>query len=303
MSTRFYSLYDACDSETTAEAPYIIADERVTKSGELGRCFIVFDSFNKFLESREAHPHCHEILVLHKKIKSKYTKHGRLVFDFDIKKKLYNDKFVPSTFKSDVENVIISVIEMYYYDIQLSSLEFVWSTSKYENKFSKHLTIKNLCFEDWIEMSKVFYKLFVSVWDAEQFWIRGSELVDMQIVRKSASLRMVGSSKIGGSVLTFDNEKYTLIDSLIRPPYNLLIDEGEQFVTNDNYSKSIYDILQTETVKQLYNEEGDDNVYDICGYQISLNSSSDEEDSDEYTNKNIFVAMNVCAKSHKLQAK
>jgi hypothetical protein len=306
MSKRFYSLKEACDADVSSDAPYIIANERLTKTGELGRYFVVFESFKDFLNVRSMHQHCHEILVSHKKIKSKYTKHGRLVFDFDIKKKMYNDEFVSPTFKEDVENVIISVIEMYFCNVSLKKLEFIWSSSAHDQKFSKHLTVKNLCFNDWIEMSKTFYKLFIRIWDFQHKWIKGSELIDMQIVRKSASLRMVGSSKIGGSVLTMDDPNHSLIDSLIRMPYKILVKKNEQFVSNDNYNKSIIDdIIEESSTKADINcaNNIEEPVYDICGYQICVNSSEDEDD-EEYTNKNVFISMNVgINKPQKINAK
>lgn len=73
-----------------------------------------------------------------------------------------------------------------------------------------------MLFKDWLTMCKDFYKFFCTIWDKLYDWITSDKLIDFQIVRKNASLRMVGSSKIGGNELIFDNPKHTLQDSLIR---------------------------------------------------------------------------------------
>jgi hypothetical protein len=155
------------------------------------------------------------------------------------------DKGIPLDFNSRVECTIITVINTYFKHISTDKLIFVWSTSENPTKFSRHLTVKNLYFVDWMSMSKCFYKLFCIVWDETENWISSGKFVDFQIVRHNASLRMVGSSKIDGYNLVMDNPSHKLIDSLIRI-YNQKDLAKEQIVTMNNFG---------ETAKRFYNEE------------------------------------------------
>jgi hypothetical protein len=155
------------------------------------------------------------------------------------------DRGIPLDFNSRVECAILTVINTYFKYISTDKLVFVWSTSENPNKFSRHLTVKNLYFVDWMPMSKCFYKLFCIVWDESETWISSGKFVDFQIVRHNASLRMVGSSKIGGYNLFMNNPSHKLTDSLIRiyVPSDM---EKEQIVTMNNFS---------EVAKRYYNEE------------------------------------------------
>jgi hypothetical protein len=113
----------------------------------------------------------------------------------------------------------------------VSIIKFIWSSSQNNKKLSKHLTVKNVYFENWIEMSKLFYQLFSHIWNETYNWITSDKLIDFQIIKKHTSLRMVGSSKINGSVLTLDNNFYKFIDSLIRIPNN----PDAQILTIENH--------------------------------------------------------------------
>jgi len=229
---KLYNINDAINYPTSKSNVFIIANEMMKIDGTKGRFFYVFPSFEKFLEDREKYPHCHEILVDH--VNKTPDPTGRLVFDFDIPDK----SIVPfKKFKKQIEESIIEVVETYFKKVDIELLEFVWSTSENDHKFSKHLTVKNLLFDDWIRMSKIFYKLFSLIWDSKYDWIESGNLVDMQIVRCRGSLRMVGSSKIGGSVLELDDpDVYDLEDSLIRIYREEL---EEQIVTINNLKKGV----------------------------------------------------------------
>lgn len=206
---KFYSIDDAINSPIKSKTCFIIANEKITQSGKIGRYFTVFPSFKNFLLHRNEFINCHEILVDH--CNSKPNISGRLVFDFDIKV-----KNIPDNFKEQIEKTTINVINIFFDNIDTDIIDFIWSTSKNPNKFSKHLTVKHIYFDNWIVMSKIFYKLFCLQWDTEYDWIRSQDLIDFQIVRKKGSLRMVGSTKINGFPLLFDNKKHILTDSLIR---------------------------------------------------------------------------------------
>lgn len=217
----FSTIKQTITATINSKNPFIISNEKQNKgkitnsecNEEFGirgtritRFYTLFDSFDIFLKNRKNFPHCHEILIDHNN-KDKDLK-GRLVFDFDIQ-----DIIVPDIFKKQIKKCILKIVEEYYSNYEV---EFIWSTSKNPKKFSKHLTIKGFCFENWIEQSKIFYEQLSQLWDTKYKWIHSSKLFDKQIVRKNASLRMVGSSKIGGYNLVFDDNKYTLQDSLIR---------------------------------------------------------------------------------------
>lgn len=237
---RYYSIKDAIDAPIEGSKAFIIANERLTRNGGVGRYYSVFPSFKLFLKNRDKFPHCHEIIVDHNN--STPNPSGRLVFDFDIK-----GIKVPSVFRKQIEEVIITVLRKYFIKVDIKKLVFVWSSSDNPTKISKHLTVKHLYFDDWIKISKIFYKLFCIVWDSKYEWIKSSDLVDSQIVRKHASLRMVGSSKINGYPLTFDNSRHTLTDSLIRI-YCKKTRRSEQTITIDNIADGVLaNVLEMDT--------------------------------------------------------
>jgi hypothetical protein len=230
----FFNIEEAVNSKINSHNVFIIANEKIKKDKTIGRQYTVFLNFTDFLKNRTKYKHCHEIIVDHKNNQPNLA--GRLVFDFDIK---YNEKItIPSNFKIQVQNIIIRTIENFYVNVDTSILQFVWSTSENPNKLSKHLTVKNLYFEDWITMTKIFYQLFCHMWNKHYDWIHSDELIDFQIVRKHASLRMVGSSKISGNILKFDDNSFDLSDSLIRI-YSEKDKENEQLITKKNNNNEL----------------------------------------------------------------
>ena len=243
----FYKIDDAINASIDSKTVFILANERKTESGRIGRYYTIFPRFKNFLNVREKYPHCHEILIDH--VNNKPNFGGRLVFDFDIK--LDDDIVIPSNFKFQVEDTITTVIDDYFKKVDSNIFDFIWSTSQNPKKFSKHLTVKNLYFDDWISMSKKFYKLFCIIWDRKYYWIGSDKLIDCQIVRKRASLRMVGSSKIDGFPLKFDDDNHNLVDSLIRI-YFISHKKSEQLVTCKNINSNGLDELdEPEKIKSV----------------------------------------------------
>ena len=228
--TDYFSIDQAINCNMHTKSVFIIANERMTKSGQVGRYYTVFPCFKDFLRRRNDYPHCHELLVDH--INNDKKMGGRLVFDFDIKSD------VPADFKKQIEYTVADVVIRFFTGVDDNILEFVWSTSHNPKKFSKHLTVKNLYFDNWMSMSKIFYKLFCNVWDESHLWISSSELIDFQIVRKNGSLRMVGSTKINGYPLIFDGPHH-LTDSLIRIYFKKDMDL-EQMVRKENIVKDVF---------------------------------------------------------------
>ena len=253
INKKYYNIDDAINSCIESKNVFIIANERLTKSGYVGRYFTVFPNIDIFLVNRDQYKHSHEILVDHKNNKKDVK--GRLVFDFDIKKKTDDvETVIPGDFKKQIEKTIIFVIKQYFYDVDIEIIEFIWSSSQNPNKFSKHLTVKNVYFDDWIIMSKFFYKLFCLRWDNKFDWINSRELIDYQIVRNRASLRMVGSMKINGYPLIFDDDKHVLTDSLIRV-YQKHQRKKEQLITQNNINNGVLDdmLIDFRASKQIPN--------------------------------------------------
>ena len=240
----FYSIEDAIKCEIDSYYPFIIANERMNKSGNIGRYYSVFPDFGCFIRNRSKYPHCHEILVNH--VFSPPNISGRLVFDFDIPLE-YN---LPSDFKYQIEDTIIEVIEQYCNNIDIEKLDFVWCSSKNPTKTSKHLTVKNLLFDNWIELSRIFYSLFCHIWDSKYFWIHSSKLIDFQIIKEKTSLRMPGSSKINGFILQLDNSKNSLEDSLIR----IYSDNQERKTTLLNINLSVFGTIIVPKTKSITNK-------------------------------------------------
>ena len=248
--TRYYSMDDAINADTKSKTTLIISNEYEKKRGGIGRYFTLFPGFKTFMKERSHYPHCHEIIIDHKDAVPNLQ--GRLVFDFDIS----NDYVLPKGFKKQVEKTIRRVTRKYFTDIDTDLFDYVWSSSPHDNKTSKHLTVKNLYLEEWIVMSSTFYRLFGKMWDKRYDWILAKDLVDGQIARKKAALRMVGSSKIGGNCLTLDNPDHKLTDSLIRIYYENRRKE-EQMVRK---SQMIPKVLQSLEKKS---ERGECRVIDL----------------------------------------
>lgn len=229
----YYKLSDAQNSDNDGKQPFILANERLTRNGHVGRCYVVFPSFDEFLARRARFPHCHEIIANHCNVGIETCLHGRLVFDFDVvSKKLPPD----DVFKSQVEHVVREVIMSDFKSARASKLDFVWSRSLNSKKFSRHLTVKNCYFADWLQMSHIFYVLFRGVWNHHYKWIKAEDLIDSQIIRKNASLRMPGSSKIGGHPLVIDSAHHTLSDALIR-------DYGSEHDASDEQTLYFHDLV------------------------------------------------------------
>lgn len=238
----FYTLSEAQNVDLQSKKCFIIANEKRKKNGNTGRYFTTFRDFQTFIDLRDHFCHSNEILADHSEKKSDPS--GRLVFDFDIKKE--NEMVLPPDFFKQVKKVVNIVIERYFKNVNTKLFQFVWSSSDNPSKYSFHLTVKNLLFDDWIYLSKIFYDLFSNEWEYQYQWISSNKLIDKQIIRKNGSLRMVGSSKINGSKLLFLKNKYSLEDSLIRI-YRKKDREKEQKVSIDQLMmSSIESILQKE---------------------------------------------------------
>lgn len=230
-----FTIQDAINTDIDSNTVFIIANERIKKNNRTGRYFTIFPSFKSFLKVRDRYQHCHEILLDHKN--NKKNPSGRLVFDFDIV-----SEYIPDNFKDQIEYTVCDVAKRYMRDVDADRFEFVWLSSENTKKFSKHLVVKNMLFDDWMRMSSLFYRLFCDIWDRSQIWIKSKDLIDFQIIKKNASLRMAGSRKVDGNVLTIDDARMKLEDTLIRV-YLSKQKKNEQMVTKKNIQKEVFDTI------------------------------------------------------------
>lgn len=215
----YYRLHEAQAAPVPdPDQAYLIAEEIRRRDGQISRCYRVFDHVHLFLRHRDQFPHAHELLVQHEE--AALDTHGRLVFDFDLPLE------IPNGFTRHVEDVIQDTLTGNWGGVQPPAAEdYVWSQSPSTAKTSLHLTVKNICWWDWITGCRVFYALFMELWDERYDYLKAEQVVDQQVIRRHGSLRMVGSSKIGGEPLVFLNRHckggkkgplHTLTDSLIR---------------------------------------------------------------------------------------
>lgn len=294
-----YRLNDAINLDINYPKPFIIAHDNVYVKDEkqiVTKKYIVFSSFNEFKKVKDKYPHSYEILCEHKNINDD-MKYGRLCFDIDIKEKYDNNNYVQFNFKEQIESVINKVIDVYYKDIDKNKFQFVWSTTKNKNKYSKHLIVKNLCFEKWIDMTKLFYKQFEKIWNEKYKYIKASDFVDNCIARKHTLMRMVGCSKIGKNKLKLDEpEKYNFNDTLIRM-YNSKDLQKEQIINN---SKLINNVCDDESSD--YEELNGENIIKIKKNNKKLYETKCEYDNNIYKKafelvnsfeKDVFIIRNI----------
>lgn len=181
------------------------------------RDFIVFKNISNYIENMKKFPYSHELIL--ESNNSMIGTSGRLVFDFDFKKKHYNNNFVNDTFESDIEDLIKIVIDKYYININLEKLIFVWLTSQNKDKYSKHLIVKNFYFiDDWVKQLKIFYIIFI--YESKKIckftYIKDEEIIDTQLARKNASLRMPYNKKYEKENQLIFDKNYSFIDGLIK---------------------------------------------------------------------------------------
>ncbi len=279
----------AVDCVNDEDDPFIISYDHLRQDGSVGKKYLLFPSFEYFLKNRDKYPHSHEIMVCHNNCDKEYYSGGRLVFDFDIKDR----SKVPENFTEQVESIIIETFQNHYCDVNKKIMKFVWSSSNSPNKFSKHLTVKNAYFYEWTEMMKIFYKLFMLEWEKHHSWISKVDICDFQIARKNGSLRMVGSSKIDNpnAILSLDDDKYTLEDSLIRI-YKDEIDE--QTITLENLCTSENVVTEKKKKKIDYTSSKKMNISDDLEFDKEIYDEAFKSLNKKC--KNVFEIRNISCK-------
>ena len=214
---KYYTLNSAkLHKSASRPYPFLVAHEcndtflnRETNQLEARtREYYAFDSIDDFIQERDKYPHAHEI-IFDRLVPGKQQ--GRLVFDFDFTEMWYGINFVPRNFQSTIENLVCETFRRYYEGVDLSRLVFVWLISDVEKKWSKHLIVKNAHFcDDWKEQSLVFYNLLLALYEEINPWpeehgLKVDQLIDIQVARGNATMRMMGSSKLGGKTLQLES--------------------------------------------------------------------------------------------------
>lgn len=275
----FFSLESAkrVFKSRTKPYPFLIAHEcyepyidNLTKENKIrNRKFYAFDDIESFLYSRSMYPHAHEIVFNRFSEKQQ----GRLVFDFDYEEswhgipKIVNGElegFVPPDFHERFENLIKKTFQKFYVDVDVSRFDFIWLVSKKilqdetvdsTEKWSKHLIVKNAYFaSNWKVQMQMFYQLLLTIAYDEKIFpemLNLEKLVDVQVARSNATMRMCGSTKYGkNNVLQLDKRSGIFGDSSM----------GEQ----SHLQRSFYD-----TLIQLYRKEEIDGEQYIAENQLS----------------------------------
>lgn len=176
------------------------------------REYLVFSSVDDYFEKKNYYPHCHEVLI--NRPNQKYQ--GRLVFDFDIEKNIDGKEIIlPENFNQLIQSVIQTVFDKFY--TKKINPVFVWLNCENPKKYSKHLVVKHADFVDnWKEQMNFFYeKMFIQMSSVKELNFYPKSIIDKQLVRLNASLRMPYNSKIGGSPMLFESTEFTFHDGLI----------------------------------------------------------------------------------------
>lgn len=227
VATKYYNLEQALKHKTNSGTiPFLIAHEvqepykaRDGTEQLRTRVYYAFENIMEFQNVRNEYPHAHEI-VWDRFISGKQQ--GRLIFDFDFKEPWAGIKpnFVPQDFEKKIEEMVILTFEKYYTNVDTSRFIFVWLVSDVTTKWSKHLIVKNAYFStDWKIQSMVFYNLLIAtIQERSTFVLTPIEsLIDQQVARANATMRLCDSSKIGGNTLRLESPKNAnFFDTLIQ---------------------------------------------------------------------------------------
>jgi hypothetical protein len=258
MSKTFVTLDSALRYKIPGIFPFIVAEEcnieYIDANGDKKtrkRQFVVWKDVDTYYKNIDNNNNCHELVIPRTYDNHLIKCQGRLVFDFDIKfeniKK--NFKFDNYKFKKLIENTINNVFNKYYKNVDISKFVYVWLNSENKKKISKHLIVKNCFFcQDWLSQIKQCYEFIDSEIkkDYRYHWIQSDDLIDFQLARNKASLRMPYNSKLGGSTILFEDKK-TFYDGLIYP-YKIEDRKKEQRI---NFSNCIY---KYEEKKYLFDD-------------------------------------------------
>lgn len=261
IATPYHNLNAALKHRTKSGLiPFVIAHEvRQSYKDSTGqeqlrtRVFYAFDSLQDFESCRNDYPNAHEVIW------NRYSsdkQQGRLIFDFDFDTPWAGVKpnFVPKDFENRIQEVIVSTFLKFYTNVDTSKFVWVWLVSDTQDKWSKHLVVKNAFFShDWKSQMVIFYNLFLSMASRSgHFPITPFEkLIDAQVARSAATMRMCGSSKIGGKVLRLESPTNATFEDTLVQLHSYKTIKNEQNITESQLRKDVLSQLFFESPEEV----------------------------------------------------
>lgn len=289
------------ESETQS-FPFVISVEiKKPRARNITREFYAYNNISEFFKNRSngRFIHTHEI-VCQQTTDIMIGQRGRLCFDFDIDDISWNKPKKFKHFRNEVEKLIEYCFKNFYLDVDLSVFEYMWQYSynfeeKYK-KFSAHLIVKNAFFcEDWMKQMKTFYKIFQKQRKVLNILseIMGY-IIDSQIVRKNATLRMIFSCKLRIDESNSKNIKFgNFLIPIIDGEPNIMINNKGKFIKPIESKIFRDNLIQIYKVKDLRNEQfiSDTNLnklkIDFVTQKLNINR---EKISDENISNALEVA-------------
>jgi hypothetical protein len=278
-STQYNQLSSATKHRTRSGLiPFVIAHEvRETYKDNTGteklrtRVFYAFDSIEDFIQRRDDYPNSHEV-IWDRYVPEKQQ--GRLIFDFDFEEPWAGVKpnFVPKDFEKRIQEIVVLTFNKFYINVDTSKFVWVWLVSDVEHKWSKHLIVKHAFFShDWKSQSAIFYNLFLSTAAKSGYFpiTPFEKLVDTQVARNAATMRMCGSSKIGGKVLRLESPKDATFEDTLVQLHSYKVSKNEQQITEAQLKKDVLSHLFFEKPEEVMKDRFLKNSCEKCHIDLS----------------------------------
>jgi hypothetical protein len=278
-ASKYYTLQQATKHRTRSGLiPFVIAHEvREPYKDSAGqeqmrtRVFYAFENLAEFERVRKDYPNAHEVIW------DRYAadkQQGRLIFDFDFDHPWAGVKpnFVPKDFQTRIQEVVVKTFDTFYKDVDTSKFVWVWLISDTVEKWSKHLIVKHAFFShDWKAQMSVFYNLFLSVAQKSGYFplVPFEGLIDMQVARTGATMRMCGSSKIGGKVLTLESPADATFEDTLVQLHTYQTIRKEQHITETQLRKDVLDKLFFEHPEEVVKDRFLKGACDKCHIDLS----------------------------------
>jgi len=288
LPRKCYNLESSYRRESkTKQSPFVVASEVETDNAT--REFLIFHDLEHFLNMKNEYSHCHEIIRCPEEREN--LARGRLIFDFDLEQPLEGvseGNFVPDNFNQIIETLIKHVFKTYYLDIDTERLVFIWQVTKHDDKFSKHLIVKNAYFSEyWVKQMRVFYELVRKT--TEEFNIAQlTKVIDFQIARKNATFRMIGCSKIGKKPLELESPtEASIYDCLVGIYHHEHLRE-EQRITMSNINYTLL-TQKLSNIKKKTKEEKRFNAVITKNISLGLDDPTSIDVTDNDVNRACYL--------------